>query len=104
MYSSQRINDHSENVSSSPLSNNVIHNGNNSNNNNNNSTNSLNSNTINTSPNGTNSVSQANHNHSQNDGLTTHRLNAASHITGQSLSNDSSNIVTSNNKSRHQSK
>ncbi|CAG9800230.1 unnamed protein product [Chironomus riparius] len=105
LYSSQRINDHNENVSTSPLSNNVIHNGNNSNNNNNNnnnnSTNSLNSNTINTSPNGTNSVSQANHNHSQNDGLTTHRLNATSHITGQPLSNDSSNIGTSN-KNRHQ--
>ncbi|KAG5679222.1 hypothetical protein PVAND_008804 [Polypedilum vanderplanki] len=94
LYSSPRISDHNENISSSPLSNNVILS------NTNNSSNPLNSNSINSSPNGSINVSQANHNHSQNDGLTSSlRINSVSHISGQSVSN---NNESSTSKSRQQ--
>lgn len=76
LYSTQRVNETAENISSITLSNN-IHNSNNNNNI------SINSNNINA--NGTNGSSQANtvnHNHSHSNGLTNQRLNS-SHVTSQ---------------------
>jgi hypothetical protein len=76
LYTTQRVNETTENISSIALTNN-IHNSNNNNNNNI----SINSNNINA--NGTNGSSQAsNHNHSHSNGLTNQRHNS-SHVTSQ---------------------
>lgn len=75
LYTTQRVNETAENISSISLSNNIH--------NNNNNSISLNSNNINNSSplgNGTNGSSQSssvNHNHSHSNGLTNQRLNVA---------------------------
>lgn len=94
LYTTQRISETPENISSATLSNN-IHNNNNI---------SINSNNINSSPlgNGTNGSSQGNtvnHNHSHSNGLTNQRHNSSSHITSQQ--HDTSQ---ESSKSRQQSK
>jgi hypothetical protein len=95
LYSTQRISDTPENISSTTLSNNIHNNNNNI---------SLNGNNINPSSlsNGANNSSLANtvnHNHSHNSGVSNQRINSASHLTTQP--HDSS-LETS--KSRQQSK
>lgn len=96
--SSHRLTEHqTENISSSPLSNSVIHN------NNNNS--SLNANNINTSS--PQLTTQTNHTHSQSNGLTGQRQlgSTTSHVGAQSMNGDTENLVVSlgSAKNRNQS-
>lgn len=78
LYSTQRISDTPENISSTTLSNNVHNNNNNI---------SLNGSNINSSvlTNGANSsqANAVNHNHSHNSGVSNQRINSASHLTTQ---------------------
>lgn len=93
LYTTQRINAPSENISSTTLSNN-IHNNNNI---------SVNTNNLNSSPlangaNGSPQTSSVNHSHLHSNGLTNQRLNSASHVTSQA---HDTNLESS--KSRQQS-
>lgn len=86
LYSTQRINEPSEIISSTTLTNN-IHNNNNNNNNSNNNL-SVNTNNLNLSPlanvaNGNSQTSSVNHSHQHSNGITNQRLNTASHVTSQ---------------------
>lgn len=97
LYTTQRINETPENISSTPLSNNIQNHINNNN--------IISSNTINSSPlaNGANTSQQTstvNHNHSHSNGLTNQRLNSASHAS-TSQPHDTSLDAS---KSRQQSK
>lgn len=91
LYSTQRINEPPENISSTTLSNNIHNNNNNL---------SLNSNNINSSPlgNGSSQGSTVNHNHNHSNGLPQHRLNPGPHV--QPQTHDTS---LESSKSRQQS-